>query len=95
MIKTTTSKSDGTVKVTFVLNDDRNVSVVGDFNGWDRTTHPLRRRSNGTRSAAVEVPVGTELRFRYVTEHGEWFDEDDAAREPNDLGTANCIVTAA
>jgi 1,4-alpha-glucan branching enzyme len=95
MIKTTTQKADGSVKVTFALHDDRNVSVVGDFNDWDATAHPLRRRSNGTRSASVVVPEGAELRFRYVTDSGEWFDEEGVALEPNDQGSANGVLRAA
>lgn len=95
MIKTTTQKADGSVKITFALHDDRDVSVVGDFNGWDATAHPLRRRSNGTRSASITVPAGTELRFRYVTTDGEWFDEEGVALEPNDQGSANGVLRAA
>ncbi len=95
MIKTTTHKSDGTVKVTFALHEERSVSVVGDFNGWDASAHPMRRRSNGTRSASVVVPAGTELRFRYVTADGDWFDETGVQLEANDMGTANGFLIAA
>ena len=55
-----------------------NVSVVGDFNDWTPGTHVLRRRSNGTLSAAVPVRPGSTLRFRYLGENGHWFDEPDA-----------------
>lgn len=73
--------SDGSVKVTFVVlmsQCDRPVSVVGDFNGWDPLATPLRKRSNGTRSASVELPTGTTHRFKYLAEDGEWFCDDDA-----------------
>ena len=79
MIKTTKPGRNGTVRVTFALPADQPsgaVSVVGDFNGWDPFAHPLRRRANGTRSAAVTVPVGTMLRFRYLAEGGIWFDDE-------------------
>jgi hypothetical protein len=69
------------VRLTFVLGSGTEygaVSVVGDFNDWTPGAHPLVRRSNGTRSAAVSVPTGTELRFRYLGEGGRWFDDDDA-----------------
>ena len=48
--------------VTFVLPQDLpsgKVSVVGDFNAWEPGVHTLVRRSNGTRSVKVTVPVGT------------------------------------
>ena len=70
---------DGTVRVTFALPADRPggaVSVVGDFNNWDPFAHPLRKRTNGTRSAAVTVRTGSTLRFRYLAEGGLWFDDE-------------------
>jgi 1,4-alpha-glucan branching enzyme len=54
------------------------VSVVGDFNDWNPFAHPLRRRANGIRSAAVTVPAGSSLRFRYLAEDGVWFDDETA-----------------
>ncbi len=51
------------------------VSVVGNFNDWNPFAHPLRRRANSTRSAAVTVQAGTTLHFRYLAEGGVWFDD--------------------
>jgi hypothetical protein len=82
LIKATRPGRDGTVRVTFTLPADEpcgGVSVVGDFNGWDPFAHPLRRRANGTRSAAVTVQSGSMLRFRYLAEGGVWFDDETAA----------------
>jgi 1,4-alpha-glucan branching enzyme len=79
LIKTAKPARNGTVRVTFALAAEEPVgavSVVGDFNGWDPFAHPLRRRSNGTRSAAVTVPAGSTLHFRYLAEGGMWFDDD-------------------
>ncbi len=83
MIKVAKPGPSGTVRVTFTLPADEPrgaVSVVGDFNDWNPLAHPLRRRSNGTRSAVVTVPAGRTLRFRYLAEGGVWFD-DAAASE--------------
>ena len=82
MIKTTKPSSDGMVKVTFSLSAREPagaVSVVGDFNDWDPSAHPLRARSNQTRSVSVSVPAGSTLRFRYLAEGGMWFDDDTVA----------------
>jgi 1,4-alpha-glucan branching enzyme len=78
MVKTTMLKQNK-VRITFALplgEPDVPVSVVGDFNGWDPHAHPLRKRSNQTRSASVTVPAGSTLRFRYLAEGGRWFDDE-------------------
>ena len=82
MIKMTKPSGDGMVKVTFSLPPNEPagaVSVVGDFNNWDPSAHPLRARSNRTRSASVTVPAGSTLRFRYLAEGGMWFDDETIA----------------
>ena len=79
MIKTTKLGRDGMVRVTFTLpvaEPTGAVSVVGDFNDWDPFAHPLRRRAKGIRSASVTVPPGSTLRFRYLAEGGQWFDDE-------------------
>ena len=78
MIKKGRSGQGHEVRVTFVLSADEPtgaVSVVGDFNGWDPFAHPMRRRTNGTRSAVATLPAGSTLRFRYLAEGGYWFDD--------------------
>ena len=79
MIKTSKSGRDGTVRITFALPADvpgGAVSVVGNFNDWNPYTHPLRKRANQTRSAAVTVKAGSTLHFRYLGEGGVWFDDE-------------------
>ncbi len=81
MIKVSKSSRRGTVRVTFTLPAGEPagaVSVVGEFNDWDPHAHPLRKRSNGMRSTAVDVPSGSTLHFRYLAEGGVWFDDDEA-----------------
>ena len=79
MIKATRPGRDGSIRVTFALPADEPagaVSVVGSFNDWNPFAHPLRRRANRTRSAAVTVQAGTALHFRYLAEGGVWFDDE-------------------
>jgi len=89
LIKTSTPGRDGTVRVTFAIPADEPggpVSVVGNFNDWDPFAHPLRLRANRTRSAAVTVPAGSTLHFRYFGEGGVWFDDETvSAREGQDV----------
>ena len=89
--------SGGSVKVTFVVGVeecDQPVSVVGDFNGWDPLATPLRKRSNGTRSASVELRAGESYRFKYLAEGGRWFCDSDVELEPDvDRASANSLLT--
>ena len=81
MIKTTKPGRNGTVRITFALPADEPsgaVSVVGDFNDWNPHAHPLKKRANQTRSAAVTVKAGTTLHFRYLAEGGVWFNDETA-----------------
>jgi 1,4-alpha-glucan branching enzyme len=81
MIKVSRTVRDGSIRVTFALpaaEPTGAVSVVGDFNNWDPFAHPLRKRSNGTRSTVVTAVPGSTLRFRYLAEGGHWFDDEAA-----------------
>jgi 1,4-alpha-glucan branching enzyme len=85
------------VKVTFSLADDgRPVSLVGDFNGWNPEVHPLRRRSNGTRSVSVVLESGQRASFRYLADGARFFDDPDGdAIEPNGIGQTHTVIVAA
>ena len=85
-------KRNGT-KVTFVLPIDTGpVSVVGDFNDWDPAVHPLKKRSNGTRSVTVAMPPGRST-FRYLAEGGAFFDDADADfLEDNGFGGTHSVL---
>jgi 1,4-alpha-glucan branching enzyme len=84
---------DGHTKVVFSLPDaGQPVSLVADFNGWDPTAHPLRKRSNGVRSVAVMLPPGTCTRFRYVSGDQYFDDPDGDGFEPNDFGSTNTVL---
>ena len=82
-----TSRSADGVKVTFSLplsHASGRCSVVGDFNEWVPGSHELRKRTNGTRSTSVVVPRGTRLRFRYLGEDGNWFNDPDVEHRDGD-----------
>jgi 1,4-alpha-glucan branching enzyme len=85
---------NGHVEVTFAVPDpDRPISVVADFNGWDPAAHPLRKRSNGTRSVKVALPKGSIVRFRYLDHSGEFFDDPEGdAHEPNGFGQTHTLL---
>lgn len=96
MIKKQPVKKSNKVKVTFVLPGDHSygsVALVGDFNAWDPTANGFGKRSNNTFSTAVTLKSGTRHAFRYITEAGEWINDEDAdGFEHTPFGSVNCIL---
>lgn len=85
------------VKVTFVLpldEFDQPVSVVGEFNGWDPFAHPLKKRSNGTRSVTVELEPGRSYRFKYLAADGSWLTDPDAEAVDNGQSGVDSLIAA-
>jgi 1,4-alpha-glucan branching enzyme len=68
------------------------VSVVGDFNDWQPGVTTFRGRGS-IRSATVQVERGRRYAFRYVTEAGEWIDDQESdANEPSGEGVPTGVV---
>jgi 1,4-alpha-glucan branching enzyme len=83
-------------RVTFTVAAKAPVSVVGDFNGWDPSAHPLRGHKDGLRSATITLAPG-EYSFRYLAHGGIFFDEPDANRFAANAhgGIDNVVIVAA
>ena len=92
---TTRLLPSGDVLVTFMINDTRPVSVVGNFNDWDPTRHPLVDELDGQRSITVAVPSETPVTFRYLADGGDFYDDPSADRyEPNGYGQTHSVLDA-
>lgn len=71
------------------------VAVVGEFNDWDPTATPMRKRRDVV-TAATTLETGRRYTFRYLREDGEWINDETAdAFEPNEFGTSNCVLELA
>ena len=95
MIRCEPGKGDGQVKVTFAIPADgghERVSVVGDFNDWDPVATPLARRGE-TLLASVLLDAGRRHAFRYLTDGGRWFNDDEADDyQGNGFGGSDSVV---
>ena len=95
MIGTEPLQDTQKLKVTFAVPADAadgDVAVVGDFNGWDPTTNPLRRCEDWLKGSVVLEP-GQRYRFRYLAEGGRWFNDPEVGvYEPNGMGDDNCLL---
>ena len=96
MIRHKKIEKSNKIRVTFVVAHDpeqAQISVVGDFNDWDPTSHKLVKRNNGTRSVALTLEPGRRYAFRYYTADGHWFNDEAAdAYEASEHDSDNCIL---
>lgn len=87
MIKVQTNKKATKATITFSLplaEHPEPVSVAGTFNGWDPLVHPLKKRSNGTRSTKVEVELPALVEFKYLRDGGVWFNDAEVPMSDGD-----------
>jgi hypothetical protein len=76
-IKKEYSQSRALCKVTFRLpaaaaSTAKKVTVVGDFNGWNRETTSLKKQENGDFAVTLDLHAGREYRFRYLIDGKRW-----------------------
>ena len=95
-MKKTYTKTGRSCRVMFELPRQVNaqtVALCGEFNEWDCTKHPMKRRKDGSFSLAVSLKPGTEYRYRYLLDGEKW--ENDWAADryvPNTFGTEDSVV---
>jgi 1,4-alpha-glucan branching enzyme len=73
----------------------KQVFLVGSFNDWNETSHPMKRdNKSGNFSLEVELPRGVEISFRYLLDDGRWINEKAASefRYCNFAGADNSIL---
>lgn len=76
-------KTRPSCKVKFQLSADdipdvSCIYLVGDFNNWDDSAHPMKKKKDGSFYLEVELPLGHDYQFRYRSDKGEWFNDSQA-----------------
>ncbi len=64
------------------------VTVVGDFNNWEKEATPLEKQKNGDFTTIVELDAGKEYRFRYLIDDQRWENDwhaDKYVKSPYDV----------
>jgi len=96
MLKKTFAKSSKTCRVTFTVPAEvgaEEVHVCGEFNDWDETSHPLKRRKEGHFSTTLTLETGRDYRFRYLLDGERWENDWEAdAYMPNEFGSEDSII---
>ncbi len=74
-------------------NGAKEVSLVGDFNGWDEKATPMvRRGEHGTWSARVPLAPGRHV-YAFVIDGQKWLVDPLAPQVPDEgYGPANAVV---
>ena len=59
-------------------NGSRKACVVGEFNDWSVTAHPMKKRKDGTLHATIDLEKGRAYQFRYLLDEETWVNDPDA-----------------
>jgi hypothetical protein len=91
-------KTSASCKVTFTIPKEaadgaREVSIAGDFNGWDKEASPMKRLKNGDFKVTLELPSNRDYVYRYCIDGCRW-ENDWRADEyrPNPYGSDDSVV---
>jgi 1,4-alpha-glucan branching enzyme len=76
-------KSKPVCKVTFGLSpaeagEADSVHLVGEFNGWNKTATPMKKKKDGSFSVTVDLEAGKEYAFRYLINGTRWINAENA-----------------
>jgi len=79
-------------KVTFsyAAPEAQNVSLAGDFTGWQQAPLTLKKDKGGVWKKTVSLPPG-KYQYRLLVD-GQWRDDPQCReRQANEFGGQNCI----
>jgi 1,4-alpha-glucan branching enzyme len=95
-MKRTYSQTGRACRVTFEMQPEESVQVAalcGEFNQWDPTKHPMKRRKDGCFSITLSLPAGQQFRFRYLLDGMYWTNDTAAdAYVANPFGSEDSVV---
>jgi len=96
MLKKTPVKKSNKISVVFEIDgfeDASELSLVGDFNDWEPTRTPMKRRKDGAWTATMRLPKDQRYEYRIVVDGQRWMTDNDAdAIVPNPFGGHNSVL---
>ena len=94
---TKTLRKDDTIQVSFyteALPEAESVHLVGSFDDWGSSAHPMRRLKDGRFMAMKRFEPNCRYEFRYLVDGETWINDAEAeSYTPNPYGSDNCVVT--
>ena len=91
------TKTGRSCRVTFSLPagvNAQNACLCADLHDWNQTSHPMKRRTDGSFTLTISLKPGRQYRYRFLLDGERW--ENDWAAEgyvPNSLGREDSLVT--
>lgn len=70
----------------------RKISLVGDFNGWNKDMHQLQRNADGTWSIDIQIPKGCYQYLFYIDENDWLTDPHGSKNIPDGFGGYNTVI---
>lgn len=67
------------------------VALIGDFNDWDQSKHPLRRQS-GEWSVTLDLKPG-RYRYAFVLDDSRWVADPGTPAAEDEFGTPTSAIT--
>jgi len=75
------------------LDKAKAVNLAGDFNEWEPSATPMKRRKDGAWSVTVRLDNDSQYQYRYVVDGQDWVVDPDAdALVANPFGGHNSLV---
>lgn len=98
-IKKQVLKSKPVCKVTFKITKDeaqgaKSAFLVGDFNNWNETSHPMKALKDGAFTIIENLETGKNYQFRYLLNGDTWLNESEADGYVNSgiSSEENCVI---
>ena len=80
------------VAFTMVAPEAQNIFLAGNFNDWDRHSHPFKKGVKGIWKASVSLMPGV-YEYRFLVD-GEWQNDPTCTSfVANSYGSENCVLT--
>lgn len=96
MPKKVFDSSSNTYKVTFSLPAEAGAETAclcGDFNEWDKESHPMNREKDGGFLLTLDLEAGRHYHFRYFLDGERWENDWEAdAYVPNAFGGDDSVL---
>jgi len=84
----------GQLSFVFVNLEVKSVHLVGDFNNWNLTSHPMEQVLDGLWRIDVEAPAPGRYRYKFLLDESRWVEDPaNLFKQPNIYGGFDSILT--